>query len=229
MKKVTIVVMLIGITMMSYAQETSKSNGLPTKNTNIYLGLQANQLIKELFNLSGSGTAANNPYLISLGINKASSGWGANIGIGITVNQFENDDDTDFRKTISNAFNFRVGLEKKWTIGNRLGASVGMDALFVKRKSETESEFSGNGFTSSTKTTTNSIGWGIGPRVALNFSITDRIILGTESTYYFRSTKSDNTFKQEDNNGFNEESESTFTSQSFNLNSPVVLFLIYKF
>lgn len=223
-KNAIVAIALICVSTTIYAQDVPE-NTPERGRTNFYLGLQANQLIKEVFNFSSSSSAVNNPFLLSLGIN-GPSGWGANFGIGLSLNQFETENDTDIRKTTSNSFNFRIGFEKKWNIGKKIGASAGVDMLFSKSKSETKSEFVGGGSSSASTSKSDVIGGGIGPRITLNYSITDRILIGTESTYYFITSKSDNTF----NSGvITNPSESTAKSKTLIFNAPVVLFLMYRF
>lgn len=225
-KNVIVSVVLLWTSVAVVAQEAEPDSTMPVK-PNFYFGLQANQLIKEIFNFSNSSSSANNPYLLTLGINNASSGWGTNIGFGLNIDRFVTENDSDTRTTISNNFNFRAGFEKKWSIGKRIGASAGADLILNKGKTETKTEFIGGGSSSTSRSESNSLGGGLGPRVTLNYSITNNILLGTESTYYFTLSKTENSFTS--GGGFSNPNETTFKQMSLNFSAPLVIFLMYKF
>jgi hypothetical protein len=155
------------------------------KKVDQYLGVQANQLLRQLFNLGGSSSPINNPYTLVYSLNSKQTGWGFATGLGYTYRQFEEGDPFNPLETTISDFFFRVGVDKKSTIGKKWLAGFGFDILLENLKNETESKSGFGNFKSETKSKV----FGFGPRFGLTYSITDRILLGTEATYYFKRTK----------------------------------------
>jgi hypothetical protein len=210
-------VLLLFVSSMVFAQQDSTH-----RKTNHYVGVQANQLIKQLFNLSNSSSAAvNNPYLIVYSFNSIQTGWGMNFGLGYTFNEFKDGDAFSRRETKINNYFFRFGVEKKTSLGKKWIFSAGFDVTNDNQKNNTKTNSGGSTFETDTK----SKGWGVGPRVTLNYKITDRILLGTECTYYFRAGK--NTLKSSSNFGPTEETSDK--ENQFLFTVPAVLILIVKF
>jgi hypothetical protein len=71
------------------------------------------------------------------------------------------------------------------------------------------------------KTETRNSGTGIGLRFTLNYNISEKILLGTEATYYYKSLKETRT-----GTGAPEETEKF---KEFTFAVPIALFLILKF
>ncbi len=218
----------------------SQTDSTKQRNTTRYLGIQANQLIRQIFNFSNSNTPIDNPYLITYSVNSKKTGVGFNAGLGFSVNEFSDGDPSNKRETKINNLSFRLGAEKKSMIGKRWMVSWGFDIVHDNLKNET-SNIQNNDptnpairFVSTTTNTTSS--WGLGPRFTLNFQITSRILLGTEANYYYRSgstkgtASTSNTFFNGTGlttNSSNTESSSDFTKFQFNL--PAVIYVILKF
>lgn len=193
-----------------------------TRRTNHYVGVQVNQLIKQIFSF-GNSAAVNNPYLLTYSLNSVRTGWGANFGLGYTFNEFNDGDAFTQRKTKINEFVFRAGFERKSTFGKRWILSAGFDALVDLTNNSTKiSQDNDPQSTATTKTKNN--GWGLGPRVTLNYDITGKLLIGTEATYYFKSMK--NTIED---SGFGTKQETTEKLKSFQFNLPTAIFLILKF
>lgn len=209
-------VLLLSISSVAFSQQDSTY-----KKTNHYFGVQANQLLKQLFNLNNSNAVVDNPYLLVYSFNSVQTGWGMNFGLGYTFNEFKEGDDILRKETKINNYFFRVGFEKKTNLGKKWIFSGGIDITNDNQKNNTKTTSSG----STAETDTKSKGWGIGPRVTLNYKITDRIILGTECTYYFRAGK--NTLKS--SSSFGPIEETTDKEKQFLLTVPAVLILIVKF
>src|SRR6187551_3878023 len=99
-------VVLLFISSIAFAQQDSSY-----RKANHYIGVQANQLIKQLFNLSNNNAVVNNPYLLVYSVNSVRNGWGANIGFGYTFNEVTDGDAFNTRETKVNNFFFRAGFE----------------------------------------------------------------------------------------------------------------------
>ncbi|MEX2233776.1 MAG: hypothetical protein WD824_16545 [Cyclobacteriaceae bacterium] len=155
------------------------------KRSNHYVGIQANQLVRQLFNFGGSTSSINNPYLITYAVNSVRSGWGFNCGLGYTHMEVREEDPFNPRETAINDFFIRLGVERKVLIGEKWITSYGVDILRESQKNITESNSQPGNF----KTETRNRGTGIGLRFTLNYNISEKILLGTEATYYYKSMK----------------------------------------
>ncbi len=209
-------VVLLFCSSVVFAQQDSTS-----KTVNQYIGVQANQLIKQLFNLNNSTSTVNNPYLLVYALNSINTGWGLNIGFGYTYNQFKDGDAFNRRETNINNYFFRVGFEKKTNLGRNWILSGGLDITNDNQKNDTKNISTGSTFESETK----SKGWGFGPRATLNYKITSRILLATESTYYLRAGKN----STKTTTSFSPPEETSDKSKQFLFTVPAVLILIVKF
>lgn len=209
-------ILLLFFCSFAFAQQDSTH-----QKANHYIGVQANQLIKQLFNLSNNNNVVNNPYMLVYTINSAHNGWGGNIGFGYTYNEFKDGDAFNSRETKINNLFLRGGFEKKTNIGKKWIFSAGVDITRDFQNNETKNISNGSTFETETK----SKGWGFGPRATLNFKITNRILLGTECTYYFRSGKNSTKITT----SFSPPEERSDKSKQFLFTVPAVLILIVKF
>ena len=213
------------------------------RSTHQYLGLQANQLLNQLFNFGNNAPAINNPYLIIYSVNSVRTGVGLNTGMGYTVHSTDDKSDPNTsRSTTISSFSTRVGVEKKSLLGKKWQVSYGFYLLYNNEDDKTNitSQFQFN--SNSSESNSNTSYFGFGPRVALNFFITEKILLGTEATYYFKSIKISQKITNTQTSIFvdpntGQQSSQTTTSATnssqkstdFALNLPVALFLILKF
>jgi hypothetical protein len=195
----------------SYSQEETEQ-----KKVNHYIGVQANQLLRQLFSFSSTNTAIDNPYLISYSFNSAETGWGMATGVGYTHNEISEGDPFNPLETTINDFFFRIGIEQKKTIGKKWMVSYGFDVLVDRLSDETVSDSQFGDFT--TKTTAK--GFGAGLRFSLNFNITDRIILGTDGSAYFKKSK--------ETQEVTDRPDMTEKFKNFSFTVPAVLFVYIK-
>jgi hypothetical protein len=160
------------------------------KKTIHYLGVQANQLLNQIFNFNGSAPAVSNPFLITYAANSVRTGWGVNVGLGYNVNtSVDNSDPNTIRKTTINNFSLRLGIEKKAMLSRRWLVSYGFDMLVGNQSDDTNasSQFQFNNNSTDTRSTTTT--FGLGPRFSLSYFISEKILIGTEVTYYYRTNK----------------------------------------
>lgn len=202
----------------AFAQDT-----IP-RNSSHYVGVQVNQLIRQILNFSGSTPAINNPYLLTYAVNSRHTGWGANFGLGYTFNEFKDGDAFLERNTKINDLFFRAGFERKSSFGKRWILSSGVDAVFDLQNNTTTTVQSGNP-NGNVKTNNKTSAWGLGPRVTLNYTITDRILIGTEATYYFKSIKE----RIKSDVAIGTSDDTTEKSKRFQFAVPSVIFMILKF
>jgi hypothetical protein len=166
--------------------------------------------------MSSECSSVNNPYLITYAVNSITSGWGLNCGLGYTHEEVRNEDPFNPFKTTINDLFFRLGVERKVAIGEKWMTSYGLDILRESEKNITESSQSGT-----FKTETRNSGTGMGLRFTLNYSISEKILLGTEATYYYKWMK-------ESRKG-TDIPEETEKSKQFIFTVPIALFLMLKF
>lgn len=187
-----------------------------------YLGLQANELIRQLVNF-GDSEVPDNPYFFTYNYNSV-SGDGLNVGFALTSNSIEDNDDFSNTSTKINRFFMRVGYEKKSQISKRFYYSWGVDLVIDSDKNETinEDTFSNNKIT----TTSTLSGWGLGPRFTINYRITDRLIIGTEANYYYKSLTNKFEVKNEDFPEGDIEDEEDLSQ--FNFVAPAVLWVTLR-
>jgi hypothetical protein len=207
-----------------------------------YAGVQVNQLIKQLVNLSNTNTAINNPYLLTYSVSDSRTKFGIHTGFGYNYLHLHDKNLPAPLLTKSSDINWRVGIDRRMNIGRKFEAMVGVDYVNEYSTNRTFSSsvviFSSNlisdssiSFSYARKVVT-----GGGLNLALSFKISERILLGTEATYYFTQTTTKQNIQTEetiisssttdviyDNN--NSETE----MQEFNITFPVALFLFIKF
>lgn len=160
------------------------------RKSNHYLGFQANLLIRQLFSIGSAAAAASNPYQLVYSVNDKRTGTGLVLGYGFNRNQFRAGDTFNFSETTTSTFAFRIGLEKKVTLTKNWMFSVGGDIIIENENDKTESlPPSGTQILTENHVTRA----GLGPRCTLNFIISDRVVLGTEASYYFKSVNEEST------------------------------------
>ena len=213
------------------------------KKFNHYAGIQANELLRQLFNFSNTNTTINNPYTIIYSLIPTNSGWGCHAGLGYKYNWI-NDKNAAVGKTSKvNDLFYRIGIEKKIPLGKRFEVGVALDFAGRYQQDKTSSLSVTNLFNSidsSATTVTDKItSYGGGPQVSLGYHITEKIILATEATIYYTSQKNkqniliidtvteifNNNNKVINTSNFNTEIDSNTLSISI----PISIFLIVKF
>lgn len=224
------------ITLTAMAQDETA----PERKSSHYVGLQANQLIRQIFNFSGASPAINNPYLLTYAVNSNKGGAGFTAGFGYSFAEINDGDQFIDRTTTNNDLFFRIGMEKKSMLAKKVILSIGGDIVLDRQKSETETKEKTQSQINFSNATKNN-GAGFGPRLGLNYMLTEKIIIGTEANYYFKSIK----VEQSQTNIFFETVFDPVTGQSrqvrrteettteeknkrFQFNSPAVIFLIMK-
>lgn len=187
-----------------------------------YLGVQANQLLRQLLNLSGNNGSVTNPFLLIYSFNNSQTGKGMSVGFGINNQKFTDQDQGTTRETTNRDLAVRMGYERKAELSKRWVVGGGFDAFINNLKRDTQS--TQGSFTTDFKS--KSTGFGIGIRGSLLFKINGPVYLGTETTLYFQSTKT----KTELNTGGGAGTTfADFKENSFSLQVPVAIFIVLKF
>ena len=221
---------------------SAQTDSVETKKFSHCIGLQANLLIKQILNLNSSNAEIENPFLLIYSINNNKTGFGIHAGLGFEYNQIIDKGEPLNRQTRFQNLNYRIGIEKKFLLGQRFegGGAIDFVGLYSLDKTFNITANS-NGFsfadTSKTTVTDKTVGLGGGLQLSLTYAITKKILIGTEASMYF-TTQS---FKEniliirtitEFNNNQQSTSTTNFNSETknegFNLTVPVAIYLIVK-
>ncbi len=202
-----------------------------------YIGLQANQLLKQVINF-GNSPAVNNPFLLKYSLRFNETQTQINAGFGYSYSQ--QTEKGGLKSDLSN-LDFRLGYGKSYPIGKKFELGIGIDGVLKAQNIQTVNVQSfnfGSGI-DSTITTSKSVamGYGLGPQVTLTYAITDRILIGTEASYYFiRSSQKLEVQSKNYSSSFGGPEVLTVTidkdeskAMDLNLQLPVALFLIITF
>lgn len=183
MKKTALLIAMFAMTTaMSYAQDEAPA----TKKLEHQVGVQVNELIRQVFNFNNTGNANNNPYLVTYSIGLVKSGWGLRTGGGYTVRSFANDNGVNATESTIDAVHLRLGVEKKFRLSEKWTTGVGIDGLYDNDKNNTKSVV--RGFDTTTTTTKSLVtSYGGGTMAWLRFAITPRVLIGTEASFYYRT------------------------------------------
>ena len=216
--------LLTFLALTGFAQDETE---VSARRSSHYVGIQANQLLKQLFSLGNSNTVINNPYMMTYSVNSIESGIGWGVGLGFTINEI-NDDFGVLRieSKIKDIF-FRTGIEKKSVLTKRWILTVALDVVIDSQSDKTRTFDPINPGNSETTTKNRTNGFGIGPRCSLFFHINDKILLGTEANYYLKALTTRTELSSPNPNSQPDNKSSDVTR--FQLNVPAVLFLIVKF
>src|SRR5690606_24220258 len=101
------------VPFISYAQDEPGMQATPKeKKLEHRVGVQVNELIRQVFNFSNTSANVNNPYLLMYSVNWAKTGWGIRLGAGYTTRSIANDDGISSTVSDINVLNLRLGFEK---------------------------------------------------------------------------------------------------------------------
>ena len=181
---ICVILLIMGHSL--FAQNRPEENAIiepSEKKASHYFGLQANQLIRQLLSFGGNSSPVTNPYLLVYSVNSKSNGVGFATGIGISSIQTKTTDNFTNVTSKVNDLAWRFGLEKKTYLSRRWLFSFGTDVLVESNKAETTSS---SGSSNNPTVTTTKKAFGFGPRVGLNYQFHDRLLIGTEASYYFK-------------------------------------------
>jgi hypothetical protein len=220
--------MLAILALPGFAQEDSAqvASAKPKRLSSHYVGIQANQLVKQLLNLGGSTSAINNPYLITYSVNSNATGVGLNLSAGYTMDEslsLSGDGVNQIHTTLKEFF-FRIGVERKKQIGKRWMLAAGGDLVVDNQSNRVELKSNNGGSSQTSVNEDGSNAFGTGFRVALNFHISDKVLMGTEATYYLKFVSVESTSQSP----FGTPSKETKDLTRFQFNVPAVLFLTVK-
>jgi hypothetical protein len=218
MKRLIFVFLICSGTSELYAQDNEDPNL-----EGHYLGLQVNELVRQILSFNSSGIPSN-PYFFNYSyVNDF--GEGVNVSFAYTLDKINSSDNfgNDITSNINNVF-FRIGYEKRKVLSKRFIYGLGIDLIAESQNNKT---FSENNFGSGSTTSKNKIsGWGLGPRVSFYYKVSNRILIGTEANYYYKALneKFDVEFSNNSSNNRTDESK----IDRFTFSSPAILWLTFR-
>ena len=177
-----------GLITAAYGQSEETSDN--SKKIQHHVGVQINELVRQVFNFSNNSSSNTNPYLLVYSINSVKTGWGARMGIGYTYRSFTDDDGINHKETDINDINLRVGVEKAFQLSNKWSAGVGLDGLWNMDNDRTKSIT--RSFDTTTTITKNKMSsFGGGAMGWLRYNVTDKVVIGTETSFYYTTGQQD--------------------------------------
>lgn len=187
MKKIVLAILSIALgSSVCYAQESTAETAPKEKKLEHHIGVQMNELIRQVFNFNNSTASnLNNPYLIVYSVNLAKTGWGLRLGAGYTRNTFSDDDGVTKRETDINDLNLRLGVEKAFKLSDKWTAGAGLDGLYSNDNDYTNSVIRSFD-TTTTKTNSKVTRYGGGAMAWLRYAISPRVVIGTETSFYYQ-------------------------------------------
>ncbi len=226
--------LLIGLLCLCYGTTSAQLLEEDKKKFNHFIGVQGNDLLKQLLNLSGSNTPINNPFLFTYQLTNNKSMWGARSGAGYETSNIEDQLDAFTRRTTKiEKISAKVGVEKTVTLGGGFAASFGLDVAYNLNNNNSSNKFVN--FDTAiisiiNKTTTISTG----PGVRLVYYVSSRFALGTETNFWVNfntlNNKTITEIKPGPFGGFGTYLEESFNSKNIKVNTmlPAAVYLILR-
>lgn len=149
------------------------------------VGVQANELVRQVFNFNNNNNTLNNPYLLTYSLNWKKPGIGIRLGVGPDFRSFKDDDGIVQQENNINVMNLRLGLEKTFVLSDKWSAGAGVDYVLANDVSYTKT-FTRTFDSTSTDIASNTATKGYGAVAWLRYHITPHILIGTEASFYYR-------------------------------------------
>src|SRR6185436_2743328 len=147
--------------------------------------------------------AVTDPYLLTYTVMATKCNWGIEAGTGFDYSNIVDKNTPVSRETKINNFFYRIGICRKHSLGKRFEAGYGFDIVGDYQLSKT---FSGSvlvvgNLTDSSESvaTTRTRTIGAGLQASFGFYISDKIMLGTETTYYYTKARKKENVQVTDN------------------------------
>jgi hypothetical protein len=155
-----------------------------------FFGLQANQLLQQVFNF-GEADAVNNPYLAKYTFKHIPTGLALNVGGGFDRNSSETEDGI---LNENESYDVRIGPGWQTPLGKRFELGVGADVIFGRSYGESSSVstvvLGGNLDSTITTNRAETTYFGGGLQLSLNFKLSPSVMIGTEASWYAFRTES---------------------------------------
>lgn len=223
-------ILLAGCISTAHAQEIT-TNAVKELRYEHYFSVQLNDLLRQIISFNNSTAAANNnPFLFTYNINSRKSGWGLRAGVGATISSSTTNDNVTKRTSDINDYQLRVGVEKKFSLSEKWSTGVGLDAI-LKTNDDKTVAVTNNVYTFTVNTESNTTSYGGGAMAWLRYNLTPRVLIGTETSFYYTSGKTKSTVVTSDNSPNNNYSETKTddTNKNGQISVPVTFYITVKF
>ena len=231
MRKIFLAAILsAGCLSPAFAQTDNAINPKEKLYTHVF-GVQLNDLMRQIFTFNNSTAAANtNPFLFTYNINRVKSGWGLRAGLGMTINSSTTNDNVTKRTSDINDMQFRLGVEKAFSLSNKWSTGVGIDGV-IKTNDDKTTAVTNSGYIYTTNTVSKFTTLGAGGMAWLRYHLTDRILLGTETSFYYLRGTNKQTITTSNNGPFGnvDETKTDDDVTEGKISVPVVFYISVKF
>lgn len=148
------------------------------------IGVQVNELIRQLTLTDPTSTARQNPYMFTYAHNSRRSNWGIRAGLGLQSGTFSggNGFGVDTSSKVL-AGNVRFGVIKSFSILDKVVCGFGADIVYNHLERELRGGSRFGGFFSEDKITAYSYGGGL--VATLRYQFNKHLALGTEGSFYY--------------------------------------------
>lgn len=229
-KTITLTILLLGAAFLSLGQVDT---GRKVRHFDQVIGVQINELTKQVFSINNSNSVNTNPFLITYDLTERDTHWGLRAGLGFTYADSTGNEDpnnsgsntlTEKRKT--HGVQFRIGVQKTFSLSDKFTSGVGLDLVYKHIDSSlSETSTAGQyGYTATSKTNL----FGGGPMVWVRYNVSKRILIGTEISIYYLSGHQKGSISYMGYQGTPDEDINNKQTEG-KINLPVAFFLSLKF
>ncbi len=188
------------------------------------IGIETNNLISRFLDEDNEGGLLESPYLLTYKL--VMGQWAIRTGIGGDRHKSTETEEgfADSKTTEFNQLDYRLGIEKRFSLGKKWQANIGLDGLGFTSKNKVVED---SGF--DVITTSESVnGWGAGPSFGLQFNLGKSISLYTEGSFYytFSTLQGARLFKNFPE--FDDELKET-KEENLDIRLPAVLYIVFGF
>lgn len=209
-----------------------------------YAGVQANQLLKQIINLNNNTSTINNPYLLTYSLFNSKCNWGIQTGFGVDYSKSRDEESPVGRQSTVENYFYKAGVGYHFKIGKGFEGIAGVNYVgdyqsnrtFANTVTQLNSQSVDSTFSNSRSEIKTS---GAAAEFRLLYRISDRIYLGTETSYTYKSSHDkSNTILESyfisqsdpDQNTVTLSASNSFLStKTVSFSLPVALFLFIKF
>ncbi len=219
-----VVVLMLCSNTLQAQSDSSKSN-----EKDAYLGIHANELVRQLIPSSASSVNNNFNYLLSYIKYKPGYKYGTRMSGNFILNSLSENVNNTTRITNNNIFQYKVGKEKLKVLEKGFSYALGWDVLLSLNNSITRSSSLISSSNLSTSITSNILAAGTGPGIRITYNLSPRILLGTDAGAYFSTIVNTTTVVERGNNQpFEKRTSDNKVDFSIGIQPPISLYLLVK-
>lgn len=153
-----------------------------------YIGIHANELVRQLLPTGSSNVNNNFNYLVTFIKYKPGHTRGTRMSGNFILNSITDNVNGTLRETNNSIVQYKIGKEKRYNFDSRFSFAYGWDILASLNHSITRNNSTVSGFFTTTRTNNTIATLGTGPGIRLTYSLTPMVLLGTDAGAYLTST-----------------------------------------